>query len=487
MIRLLLSIALLFFVIAACGGSDDTPSAGESTDTLDTVAPEATTALATPTPAATPTPSISMAAPTAVLATPRPTTTPAPSTPMPTATPPPATPIPTPTAVPGDVMAQRLFEDWTLDSLDQVINMILKLVEAKVGTKLTDIEIPKLIEDSLEIAPGLPVLVGVGTYRLEVVARATPEVELPGVGALTLIVELPIQVEVDVEDESVSWEFDTDNLSVTVEGEDLAIEVPSSLTPEEAVELARSWTDANLGVLAEQFAQGILAQQPLASTIVGGDLTAEVTDKVTLTFGSPSAVDGTTLRVPVTLTLEEGYEVPVLGDVMVVVSQTLGVDINVQDREVTGWEVLVDLTLALGGDSAIEVPVQQVPDDVPSLLAPEETAELARSWADAKLSELAEQFAQGILAQQPLAATIVGGDLTAEVMDKVALAFGSPSRVDDTSFRVPVTLTLQEEYEAPLLGNVNVMVSQTLGVDIDILAGEVTGWEVLVALSIAVG
>lgn len=251
--------------------------------------------------------------------------------------------------------------------------------------------------------------------------------------------------------------------------------------------MARSWAEANLGELAEQFAQGILEQQPLAATIAGGDLTAEVMDKVSLTFSLPRRVDDTTFRVPVTLTLEEEYEAPILGNVNVMASQTLGVGIDILVGEVTGLDVLAALTITLDGDSAIEVPPQQVPDTPPSSLTPDEALELARAWADENLSELAEQFAQGVLEQYPIASTVIGGDLTAEVVDKVTLTFGLPDLVEGTTFRVPVTLTLEEEYDAPIIGSVQVAVTQTLSLDIDIQAREVTGWDVLVALDVQLG
>ena len=253
--------------------------------------------------------------------------------------------------MPGDEIAEAVFYEWVFDVYDDIVDMAVELVTARVGSKLTDSDIVRQIEDNLGIDDSLPERLRDGVYRIDFVAYADVEPEPPVAGIQSLTVEIPIWVEIDVgAEEVIDWDFDTENTSVSVEGGGLGIvpiDEPTDFDPDEVVELARSWAEENLGELAQQYAEEILAQYPIAAMLVEGDLAVEVRDNVTLTFALPSQVDENTYRVPVTLTLEEEYDT-LLGKTKVNVSQTLGLDVDIAAREVVDWSVITALTVELG-------------------------------------------------------------------------------------------------------------------------------------------
>ena len=244
-----------------------------------------------------------------------------------------------------------MFYEWVFDVYDDIVDMAVELVTARVGSKLTDSDIVRQIEDNLGIDDSLPERLRDGVYRIDFVAYADVDPEPPVAGIQSLTVEIPIWVEIDVgAEEVIDWDFDTENTSVSVEGVGLGvapIDEPTALEPDEMVELAQSWAADNIGELAEQYAEGILEAYPIARGIVGEGFVVDVQENLTLTFGLPSEVAFATYRVPVTLTMEGEYEAPVVGKVTVDASQTIGIDIDIAAREVVDWQVVTALTVEL--------------------------------------------------------------------------------------------------------------------------------------------
>ena len=252
----------------------------------------------------------------------------------------------------NDEIVESVLEAWSREALDEIVEVAVNVVASRVGMKLTDSDLLAQIKDSVEFDFELPERIGDGVYGVTVVAYLITELKLPVVGEQLVTVEMPIRVEVDVRDrEVISWEIDTDNLFLEMEGAGVGLvptDEPTALDPDEVMELARSWGEENLGELVDQFAEGILQQYPIARAIFGDDLVVEVRDNLTLSFGVPDDVEANVYRVPVTLTLEEDYDAPVVGTIEVLVSQTIGVDVDVLAREVKGWLVLIALTVQTG-------------------------------------------------------------------------------------------------------------------------------------------
>ena len=107
-------------------------------------------------------------------------------------------------------------QDWTQDSTDTVIEEVLNLVTSEIpGASLFTGIIASEIADLLSWEYSEPVKTTDAIYEVTATVSTQMSLDLPLVGSKTYEARLPIDLEIDVSDGSVTeWSADTGNSSV---------------------------------------------------------------------------------------------------------------------------------------------------------------------------------------------------------------------------------------------------------------------------------